>query len=269
MSRRPSSAALGLNALGANNATDKGLSKRYKELSGKYNSTNDCIFNFNEEFEIDISSFTKGALMKMVDFYVKNENMKSATASSGPRASSIAHDAQIAYEESLKLNNLPTLKFEVYGGNPRPESAAPLESASVDDGSNSKVFSRARRPVLQRGGSRAGITGSGREGDLVDPKDQAGSKEWAAQLTPHQLSLLTTKQLKLLAQGRLFSMDNTVTSYLEKDGEGPDRGQFLGYCELTPAMYVCVSVCLCVSNCFGILSCVIPLCLFLSHTLTL
>jgi hypothetical protein len=48
----------------------------------------------------------------MVDFLVKNESMKSANATWGPKAAAIAHNAQITYENALKLNNLPTILFE-------------------------------------------------------------------------------------------------------------------------------------------------------------
>jgi len=52
----------------------------------------------------------------MVDYYVKNEYMKTCGATDAPAAAVAAHNAEISYLSALKLRNFPTLQFEVWSG---------------------------------------------------------------------------------------------------------------------------------------------------------
>lgn len=49
--------------------------------------------DWNQDFEIDLSGITRNALITMVDYYVKNEYMKTCGATDAPAAAAAAHNA--------------------------------------------------------------------------------------------------------------------------------------------------------------------------------
>ena len=194
--------------------------------------------DWNEEFEFDLSYITRTALMAMVDYYVKNEFLKTCGATANPKAAEAAHNAEVKYQQCMQLKNFPTFQMELWSGQVKhPNPINDVKSETSD--SSSRPTSRSSRPNSRKENHRTGTILSA---NLVAAQVAAlapvpGSKEWASALTQHQLSQLSQKQLRLLSMGTLIQEDNTIVPYLLPDGQ-PNRGQFLGYAELPPTIYL-------------------------------
>jgi hypothetical protein len=143
--------------------------------------------------------------------------------------------------------------FLVYGGNPIPGGNKETNRLMSLKRSKRRARSMKRNSInlsLAPSGLGLGNDGSssGADADFeLLPSELVGTKEWVNELTPQQLSLLSTKQLKLLNSGRLFPVDNTITTEIipptmnnntSVNELHPNRGQFLGYCELPPSVYL-------------------------------
>jgi hypothetical protein len=77
---------------------DKDLSNKTRRFLGTFagppiGALPDGRIDWNQDFEIDLSGITRHALITMVDYYVKNEYMKTCGATDAPAAAAAAHNA--------------------------------------------------------------------------------------------------------------------------------------------------------------------------------